>query len=417
MPRRRTPAWTLLGVTLLAVAVTAAWRTSDLGRAAADLDHQLAAAKGEGVPTGYPDVVRLAPRLPDDDNAAESYRQAVALFRQASGRHPKPERLMEDLAKGKAKPADLEGSRTDLRAVEPALAQAKEGARRKGLFFDRRWQAGEALNFPEYSGLRDLERALVLRAMTAIDPAAAVEDLRAAARMRAQIASEPVVIAALAGNGIEGDVHRALRFLGRRGGAWPQAVAPVLDDLGPIPALRRSLTFEAVESVHFPDMVKRYGAMSFVAMDGTRTPALMRLMAFGAVRDASQARIVEYWRNAWRRLPQDPTDYRAARAALALPGTKGPSYELLRFLTPVFDTFAVANARAEASRRMTRAALTLWSGTRPILEQDPFGTGPLKFRQDAKGWTLYSVGPDEKDDGGIPLEGSGLKGYDLVIRG
>lgn len=421
MGRKRKVALTLLPVVMIVALGAVAWQTSDLGRASRDLEAQRAAAKREGVPTEYADLRRLSPPVGIADNAAVPYARAFEALRSSGAlKGLKADRLIREIGEGKAKPEDLLALRGALEKAAPALEMAREGARRPGFSFDRQWEKGAELLFPEYADARGVVRALVLRAMLTKTPGEAGKDLRAAARMRAQIGSEPVLIAALVGNSLESDIHRGIRALGWRGDAWNAAVAPALDDLGPIPPLRRSLSSEAVWGTHFTEELEKYGPETFTAM-GTGdagTPVAFRLSRFGPMRDAYQSRVFEFWRKAWANLPQDPTDFRAASAALQMPpANSGPSYAMLEFLMPVFDQFAQTNTRAEANRRLTRAALELWrSGEVSALPKDPFGSGPLHFRKQGHDWTIWSVGPDGKNDGGKPESEAGRGGYDLVIR-
>ena len=418
MARKRAAFLSLVAVATVGLLATAAWRTSDLGRAAADLDDQRAAAKREGVPTEYADLHRLTPPVPTDDNAAPLYDQAFASFK-ASGGFAKlrADDLLKTIPAGTVPPKDLTQLRGVLARQEVALSQAAAGARKPGFSYDRVWERGTALLFPQYADAKGIARALVLRALLATDPAKAAEDLRTAARMRRDYGGEPTMIGSLVGNAMEADVERGVRFLGRRGGAWTRSVGPVLDALGPIPALKRTLSGEAVWGMHFDEEIAKVGWQAFSTMDGDgSTPPIMRLMSVPAVRRASASRIVAYWRKVWKGLPEDPTDSRTARAALVLPSAKGPSYALLDVLLPVFEGFTEVNARAEADRRLTRAALAFWSGEKPTLPKDPFGSGPLKLKRVGEAWTLYSLGPDGKDDGGKPMQGSGQGGYDLVVR-
>ena len=398
MRRRRTAIGPLAGTVLVAAGLAAVWRTSDLGRASSDLDRQWAAAKAEGVPTEYADLHRLTPPVPEARNAAPAYGDAFATFHKFGAlKGVDTKALLKAIPAGSAKPEDLTKLRLALRDASPALAQAREGSRRPEFSLNQRWELGSALTFPQYSDARSVATALSLRAMLANDPAAAVDDLRTAARMRAHFGADPVIIASLVGNGIEAIVHTATRFAGAKGPAWAAALAPVMGDLGPIPALRRSLTGEVVWGMHFDEEIARSGVSGISGMDGSSPPLPMRLMAFGPVRDASKDRVVEYWRRAWARLPQDPTDFRAAREALRLPSNAGPSYAMLDFLLPVFEGFTEVNTRSEADRRFTRMALAIDAGRTPAPERDPFGGGPMKVRHEARGWTLWSVGPDGVD--------------------
>jgi hypothetical protein len=419
MARKRFVLWPWVTAAVLVAMGTAAWQNSDLGRASGDLERQRAAAKREGVPTEWADLYRLAPTLPDEENAAIPYGLAFDTLKKSGDfKGVKLQPLILSIADGSAKPTDVAALKVALKTTESVLTLAKEGATRKGVFFNRQWEKGAALLFPEYSYARHLAQALVLRAMLSDNPATATDDLRAAARIRAHIGSEPVLIAELMANGIEADVHQGIRYLGRRGGAWTAAVAPVLDDLGDIPPLRTTLASEAVWGAHFGDEIQRAGGIQgFSSMYG-QIPAELRLVGFSPVRRAMEARVFEYWRNAWKALPDDPTDFRKASAALKAPTTeKGPSYAMLQFLLPVFDQFAQSNARAEADRRLTRAALNLWMGKSPALPKDPFGTGPLRLNRNGSDWTLYSVGPDGLDQGGKARVKANDTTYDMVIKG
>ena len=408
----------------VAAFLATAWNMSDLGRASRSLAAQRAAAKREGVPMEWGDLRRLAPPVDVADNAAVPYARAFATLQKASVfKGLKPDDLQKEIAAGKAKPEDLAKLRVALAAAAPALREVEEGSRRKGFSFDRQWEKGFSLVFPEYANARTAIRALVLRAMTATDPAAAGRDLGAAARLRAHLGSEPTYIGTLVAVSMENDVHAGVRFLGRRGGAWAKAVEPALADLGPLPDLRRVLAGEAVSGMHLGEELARLGpqAFGFAGGDGEETssgPPALRLARFGPVRSAFEARVVEYWRGVYAKLPQDPLDWRALKAATQVPATQsGLSYTLLDLSLPVLTSLGDLPPQFEAQRRLSRAALDLWQGRAPALPADPFGTGPLGLRRDAKGWTLWSVGPDGIDDGGKKRAKASDVRYDLVVEG
>ncbi|RYG25701.1 hypothetical protein EON82_06150 [bacterium] len=418
MARKRVVMWPWVTVAVFVALGTVAWQSSDLGRASGDLARQRAAAKREGVPTEWADLRRVAPPIPDADNAAIPYSQAFHALQTASElKGGKFRDLILAIPNGTAKPSEVQALKAALVTTAPALTLVKEGSRRPGLYFNRPWEKGAALLFPEYSHARNLARALVLRAMVSNHPAEAADDLRTAARLRAHLASEPVLIGALVANSIETDVHQGVRYLGRRGGAWTAAVAPVLEDLGKIPALRKTLTAEAVWGANFSEEIRKAGGIqAFTSGDG-QVPIEMKMMGFAPARRAMEARVYEYWRKAWKELPEDPTDFRRASEALKMPSReKGPSYAMLEVLLPVFDQFTQTNARAEADRRLTRVALDLWSGKAPTLPKDPFGNGPLRMKRNGSDWTLYSVGPDGADNAARTQSESGGKPYDIVVK-
>ena len=51
----------------------------------------------------------------------------------------------------------------------------------------------------------------------------------------------------------------------------------------------------------------------------------------------------------------------------------------------------------------------------PAIPLDPYDGQPLKWKRDGEAVVLYSIGPDEKDDGGRKMDDSEKKG-DLVFR-
>jgi len=45
---------------------------------------------------------------------------------------------------------------------------------------------------------------------------------------------------------------------------------------------------------------------------------------------------------------------------------------------------------------------------------DPFSGGPLLYRPKPDGFVLYSIGPDQKDNGGSPKQPKQETDYDIV---
>ena len=61
--------------------------------------------------------------------------------------------------------------------------------------------------------------------------------------------------------------------------------------------------------------------------------------------------------------------------------------------------FALAAYRAEQGEYPAELA-RLCPKYVKSLPEDPFGTGPIRYKREPKGYVLYSVGPNGKDDGG-----------------
>jgi len=408
---------TLVGAGGIIAFTVVGWRTSDLGRAAADLEHQRAAARREGVPIEYDDLRRLNPAVSDDENAASLYAQGFAdLVAEGNLKGVDADRTIDALAAGTAKPEEIAKVRASLTPFSPALGLIRRGSQRKGCDFHRHWERGSALTFSEYGFARTVGRALVLRALLTKDPHAAVDDLRTAARLRAHLGSEPFVIPSLAGAAMEAVVQKGVRALARRGEAWAMAMPAVLDDLGPLPDLHRTLAGESVFARKVVDEIARLGP-SILAIDGQVSSPALRLAGLKSVREAFEARTIEHWRGVWAAIPPDPLDWRAAlKATTGPPIPSSPSYALVEFTSPIFSGIGPLAAKLEAERRLTRAALDLWSGRPPVLAKDPFGAGPLRMRGADKTWTLWSLGPDAVDQGGKPrTKRSSDTRYDLVV--
>ncbi len=416
MKRKRTTAMAVLGAVAMAALVTVTWQQSDLGRAAGDLGRQRAAARREGVPLEWDDVRRLTPPVADADNAVVDYRIGFADLHAAGNMKGVPtDRLLTALADGKAKPEDIEKARAGLLLAGSALGEIATGAAKPGFWMNRRWEQGTALLFPEPSDARSAARALVLRAMLSQDPKAAAADLITAAHLSTHFGSEPILISSFVGISIESNVHTALRYLGRRGGAWTQAMVPVADSFGPLPNLRRTFAGEAAMGNHLTEELAKYGSNAFSPMEG-QTPIAFRFSGIKPVRDAFQSRVVEYWRKVYAALPTDPLDLAASRAATSIPVPPGSSQALLDMALPALSPSGEMAARADTQRRLSRVALDLWQGKNPTRPRDPFGKGPLHLRREGKGWTLWSVGEDGIDDGGKPRVKESDRRYDLVVK-
>lgn len=106
---------------------------------------------------------------------------------------------------------------------------------------------------------------------------------------------------------------------------------------------------------------------------------------------------------------------------------------LTRFLLPSFEATLAAETRARAELRGTvlAAGLELYRADTdaypesldqlvpayaPAAPEDPFTGRPFVYRPTGAGYTLYSAGPDMRDDGGNPAQDWREPGSDLVLR-
>ncbi|HTE20995.1 MAG TPA: hypothetical protein VK689_21730, partial [Armatimonadota bacterium] len=96
-----------------------------------------------------------------------------------------------------------------------------------------------------------------------------------------------------------------------------------------------------------------------------------------------------------------------------------PNEPMAKILVPVGETLGVVLARKDAYLRLLRLELALQEyrkrhGRYPAtlaqlspeimtaVPLDPFTERPLVYRPQGSAYSLYSLGPDQRDDGGIP---------------
>jgi len=104
-------------------------------------------------------------------------------------------------------------------------------------------------------------------------------------------------------------------------------------------------------------------------------------------------------------------------------------HPLTRALMPALHRVKDLHTRMVVEVRITRAGLALlrykqehdaWPESLDALGleglDDPFVEGPLRYRPETDGFLLYSLGPDQNDDGGRPQEPEQETDYDIVWR-
>jgi hypothetical protein len=104
-------------------------------------------------------------------------------------------------------------------------------------------------------------------------------------------------------------------------------------------------------------------------------------------------------------------------------------YPLTRNLTPAMQRVKQIHCEMLAELRIVRTGLALFkykqnNDTFPVtleaLEhsglKDPFSDDPLLYRPEGDGFVLYSVGPDQKDNGGSPKQEKQKEDWDIVWK-
>jgi len=126
--------------------------------------------------------------------------------------------------------------------------------------------------------------------------------------------------------------------------------------------------------------------------------------------------------------------YHVAKPRIEAEVAAAAAVPIARSLLPALTPCTRKAAEFQAQVRVTRLGLRLklhkaahgayppslaeldLAGLTPEAQQDPFTGKPLTYRAADAGFLLYSVGPDEADDDGLPKAGASKARYDIVWR-
>lgn len=430
LSRLRKGCLTVFAVALVTVGGAYWWVDREFRAAGENLDRDLAALRKMGVATEPEDLAKLT-HVPDADNAAPAYRRAIELknamgegaFRTAVdvllGREPA-------LAASR-KETPPPNPRAALAALDPIVRAVEEGARKPGCDWDRHWGKGAALVLPELVEMKAFAHILCAKArLQAGDGKVreAFESLRLAQRIGGHTASEPTLIGGLVGIIIDAIVLRAWQDVLEPRRADPAVIRSARETLEafmPPPDLRRAMGGEIVLGRSTIQVLKSMRDLQ-ADLGGTEPSAgrsivdqLPRLSLF---RRGFEGKFVAAYRGLLDRWPQNPLDVRAhhenfARLDRAALEDQSFSGALNQVMFPVLTNAADAYVRDVAARRVARACVwvlekTASEGAPPASLpedesfRDPFDGRSLRYRREARGFVIYSIGPDLKDDGGAP---------------
>lgn len=405
------------GMAVIAVAVAfGLWRRTSRGLS---LPAELAAARQEGLAVKPGDLVDLSVKEPE--NAAAPYLKAAslasvvgtrswenALYRatqfSAPGRPPRPMTA-----------AERKQVRLLLDDLKPSFALVAEAVRRPRFMLIRAWDRPGMAYGDDILSFERLTGRLALRAkLNGLEgrPAEARADLLLAARGCALFrfaVSEGEQDAryrletAIVSRGLE------IAELNPKDPGLPKLLRELVAALGPPPDPRQ---FNRAQIM--------VGLAELQGM-GERDTS----MRFRSFREANGARHVAYWRQLYRRLPRDPLAFGEMREVARLVREESfptDSFSFANLVTSFVEADADDLARMEARRRMVRAVADVlevrnrtgkFPETLPLPYPDPFG-GSLRYQSNAKGFLVYSVDADGKDDGGA--EWSFREYTDLTMR-
>jgi hypothetical protein len=189
-----------LGTLLVVICVAGltAWTLSGFGPAVSKANKEYAAWKTNGLPDTR-DKVFLTPPPAPDDNAAAEMAQAADLFKATKRAGFKPEHTSAEGFKNGALAAFLKTQEPTLKAVEGAVDK-------KAISFDRDWDLGASVMFPEFADMKHFAKGFAFRAhlkAQAGDWRGAVADIHRARPLDQLSAQDATLIAALVGIAID----------------------------------------------------------------------------------------------------------------------------------------------------------------------------------------------------------------------
>ncbi len=412
--------WIGLGLFCTAAAVSVyglyrlATRYYDFGAASGELPQAVADYRRAGLPWLASELVPKSAK----PNAAPAIRAAIKAM------PPKPAaiRLAAQLKKSDSGADSLLSG-----AYRVPLDFVGEAMDRPRADFGRDWDFGTFVLFPEYATMKTLAKAAVLRAVRAAekgDDVAALHDLALARRLGLWAGGEPTLISMLVRLAIEAialdGAERCLALVAQR----PERIARYaawLKKAPPLPRFEDALRGEAFLGVTTMRNLGSIGGIQTVTDPNgegyTQKIDPARLRRDGLPDDTKSrgflARHLQLWTEAYRMtdgftLPPEAIGRRLDAIEKRLDREKGLSYVLERILFPVFSQASTAVVNLQAKRAveagfaeaLTTHALTGRWPTR-VAGTDPFTGGSLGVKHGPKGFRVWSVGRDRKDDGGL----------------
>ncbi len=405
-----------LGLLVLFVLLAIPWTYFKIkwGR---QLEAELAALKAQGMPLT---MVEAAPKpVPDDQNAAVLYQQVFRVdFDSGQSKSllsGEEHQLLKDYRK---KPdAQLQKQVRELLArpqVQEALGTFRRGSQRRYCVFPVNWQDGAGVLSPHMARFREASQIIAAQAFILAKEGHSAEALdwcQVALRMSEHAASEPTLIIQFVYIALQNITFGAVKQI-VSAAEVPAATADrfqtYLREIDPYKTFTTGMVAE-----------RALGCGEFARMPKTPNLKLDQLTYLRYMGKQIELAGLPYYES------------RAEHEALEVDMKKLPPYQapLTRILCPVFSRAVQKRGQAVANLGLCRIVLALKAykyerGAYPDtlqqlqqtldwqLPEDPFSGQDFVYRQQGKGFLLYSIGQDLEDDGGLPSRDERGKWHD-----
>lgn len=385
------------------------------------LNRELAAIRQRGEPLQFSELA--PPAVPDAQNAALLYARASKLLKFTT-----PERVaMGDRQRGRS-PENQKIIQEALLKNQVALDLARRGGLMPKCRFPLDYQTSNslALTFPYYAQMRELARLLNAAAKIEArkgDRAAAFRDVRAIFGMAQHLSDEPVLLGFLVSKAIGSVANNALAEV-LNGVPLSALEASALENSLPKTDWNRAFTHclmgDRVGEIDIFDKAQHFPMGNFLSdTGGDSSPSWFSypmILLWRPVLKLDEVQLLRLWKPLLAAAAATPFSKQAYFEDRIMEDT--PRYAILtRMLMPIFSRAADNRDRAEVESRQRQIALSLTvfrtrQGAYPAqlseitalngaaLPLDPYGKKPFIYRRLAKGFALYSVGPNRKDERG-----------------
>ncbi|MGQ9525973.1 MAG: hypothetical protein ACUVTZ_14205 [Armatimonadota bacterium] len=387
----------------------------------AQLQGELAGIKEAGKPTELSDLAK--PRVSPAQNAAPIYIHTARVVKLVDDRA-----LLDFISLDPERRAkvDLALVQRKLSQVEDEIARVRRASALPGCQFPVNWSAGPNATFEHYAQVRSLARVLSAHArLCALDGrrSEAMSDVAAVLGIARHIGQEPVLLASLVEYAVVGIARSALQSVLNECRPTPLQCQPVVRALDRMD-LRSSLV-RALEGER---------CFGLASLDAPAAGSISQPPGGGSGLTSRIPVVSLTWRTPNRlRLEYIRLMSEMIHAAKSEPGWSslkwkaeaiGCRYRSVAFAVPPYSTVFRTSTRAQAEVAVMQAALAvhlyrLKTGHFPLslgdvqkavgrpLLNDPFTDGLLRYRLNGRGYVLYSVGPNRRDDGGQGLRRPG----------
>jgi hypothetical protein len=441
--------WLVAVALLTAAALFFVWR-SQLRH---DINAKTAAIKGAGLPVNWDDLAKWPATVPDDENAAFIYTNAIAHLNTRF--IPPDEKFREYLRPLSAETNALleEMVRTNFEALQ-IIDQVTNASESR---YPINYQDGPTAQLPHLAGLNQLAFVLgcdaILKAGDS-NAIAATEDVQSSLKLSESLDNEPLLFSQLVSISILNLSCESLEGVLHRTSLSEEQLSKLESQLSRAEATNRFLTALIGDRAMYNEFIR-------LAQDDVRK------MAEISNKDSSQDdqtplpsrnpgavwRLIGFWerdRNFFLGamatniyfIQQGPPASRAMPHEDDRLGEQAQSglYIFSSMFLPVYSGVANRDASARARLRdaITVLAIERWRlqhqdtvpdslidlvpAFLPTVPVDPYDGKPLRYKKLKNGYLIYSIGPNLKDDGGkeIPLPSAKVsseerRNYDIVF--